>query len=93
MDKGLRRTAGIAVMAAGFGIAAWLVFGAPPAEEDGWWRLVRMAVGLTAMGVVSGGARLFFGQPKSEGDGALGETDADRDSGHRPDVKAVTDRT
>ncbi|MFG2532686.1 hypothetical protein [Streptomyces sp. NPDC048516] len=78
MDNGLRRTAGIAVMAAGFGIAAWLVFGAPPAGEDGWWRLVRMAVGSTATGAVSGGAWLFFSQPKSERDGAPEKAAADR---------------
>ncbi|MEJ8649047.1 hypothetical protein WKI65_13365 [Streptomyces sp. MS1.AVA.3] len=65
MDKGLRRMAGVAVMAAGIAFAAWLVFGAPH-DWDGDVRLVRMALGLAATGMISGGARLIFWQPKSE---------------------------
>ncbi|MFG2831861.1 hypothetical protein ACGFWI_31085 [Streptomyces sp. NPDC048434] len=65
MDKGLRQMAGIAVMAAGIACAAWLVFGAPHGWE-GDVRLVRMAMGLGATGVISGGARLIFWKPESE---------------------------
>ncbi|MET7802606.1 hypothetical protein [Streptomyces decoyicus] len=65
MDKGIRRMAGVAVMAAGIAFAAWLVFG-PPHDWDGDVRLVRMALGFAATGVISGGARLIFWQPKAE---------------------------
>ncbi|WP_406210878.1 hypothetical protein [Streptomyces decoyicus] len=65
MDKGLRRIAGVVLMVAGIACAAWLVFGAPH-DWDGDVRLVRMALGLAATGVISGGARLIFWQPKSE---------------------------
>ncbi|MFF8790020.1 hypothetical protein [Streptomyces sp. NPDC015125] len=78
MDKGLRNAAGIAMMAAGFALASWLVFGAPQSGQDDGWRLVRMALGMTAMGTISGGARLIFWGPKGERDGFAGESVTDR---------------
>ncbi|WP_235445970.1 hypothetical protein [Streptomyces sioyaensis] len=69
MDNGLRRVAGGALMAAGIAFAAWLVFGAPH-DWDGNVRLLRMALGLGATAVISGGARLIFWQPQSERAGA-----------------------
>ncbi|MEU5213556.1 hypothetical protein [Streptomyces sp. NPDC020742] len=68
MDKGIRRTAGIAVMAGGIALAIWLVFGAPH-DWEGDMRMVRKALGLAAMGAISGGARLFFWEPKGESAG------------------------
>ncbi|MEV5484157.1 MULTISPECIES: hypothetical protein [Streptomyces] len=69
MDNGIRRVAGAALMAAGIAFAAWLVFGAPH-DWDGNVRLLRMALGLGATAVISGGARLIFWHPQSERDGA-----------------------
>ncbi|MFJ9849506.1 hypothetical protein [Streptomyces sp. NPDC101150] len=65
MNKGLRCTAGGATMAAGIAFAAWLVFGAPH-DWEGEVRWLRLALGLGAMAVISGGARLIFWVPKSE---------------------------
>ncbi|MGX1848735.1 hypothetical protein [Streptomyces sp. NPDC055299] len=65
MENGLRRLAGGAVMAAGIAFAAWLVFGAPH-DWEGEVRLLRMALGLGATAVISGGARLIFWEPSGE---------------------------
>ena len=69
MDNGIRRVAGGALMAAGIAFAAWLVFGAPH-DWEGNVRLLRMALGLGATAVISGGARLIFWQPQRERGGA-----------------------
>ncbi|MEV0371354.1 hypothetical protein AB0I10_16245 [Streptomyces sp. NPDC050636] len=61
----LRRLGGVAVMAAGIAFAAWLVFG-PVHDWEGDMRLVKMALGLTATGVISGGAWLIFWDPRAE---------------------------
>ncbi|MFJ3954632.1 hypothetical protein SLV14_004322 [Streptomyces sp. Je 1-4] len=63
MDKGIRRIAGVVMMVAGIALASWLVFG-PWHYWEGDMRLVRMAMGLAATGVITGGARLIFWQPE-----------------------------
>lgn len=70
MDNGLRRLAGGAVMAAGIAFACWLAFGASQ-DWEGEVRLLRMALGLAATAVISGGARLIFWEP-SDGRGRAG---------------------
>lgn len=72
MITGIRRVGGAVAMAAGIGFAAWLVFG-PVHDWEGDMRLVRMAMGLAAMGAITGGARLVFWAP--EGDGAAAPAD------------------
>ncbi|UNO44011.1 hypothetical protein KGS77_18365 [Streptomyces sp. MST-110588] len=56
---------GVAVMVAGLAFAAWLVFG-PVHYWEGGARLDRMAMGLAAMGAISGGAWLIFWEPESD---------------------------
>ncbi|MGA4947745.1 hypothetical protein NCG97_20255 [Streptomyces lydicamycinicus] len=71
MDKGIRRVAGIVMMVAGIALGAWLVFGAPH-DWEGNVRLVKMAMGLAATGMITGGARLIFWQPEDEPAGEAG---------------------
>ncbi|QEV53365.1 hypothetical protein CP981_18355 [Streptomyces platensis] len=60
------------MMVAGIALAAWLVFGAPH-DWEGNVRLVKMAMGLAATGMITGGARLIFWQPEDGPAGAARE--------------------
>ncbi|GAA2482052.1 hypothetical protein [Streptomyces gobitricini] len=70
MPIALRRTAAVVVLLAGIALALWIVFGSPH-EWTGAMRLLKPALGLTSLGMISAGAWLMFpGSPDDDDDDA-----------------------
>ncbi|WP_159769803.1 hypothetical protein [Streptomyces sp. HM190] len=65
MSIALRRTAGIAGVVGGIGLAAWLVFGALR-DGEGGVRLLRHGSALVSLGAIYGGAWLTFSGGEDE---------------------------
>lgn len=61
----LRRTFAVIVLIAGIALGFWVVFGSPH-EWTGGMRLLKLALGLTSLGMISASAWLMF--PGSPGD-------------------------
>ncbi|MFF8831820.1 hypothetical protein [Streptomyces sp. NPDC015131] len=59
MPTVLRRTLAVLVLLAGAALGFWVVFGAPHHWEGGM-RLVKFALGLTSLGMITGSAWLMF---------------------------------
>ncbi|MEU6590742.1 hypothetical protein ABZ923_16225 [Streptomyces sp. NPDC046881] len=70
MSHGLRRISGLAVLAAGIAVGAWVVFGAPH-DWHGAKALGRLALGLASLGLISGSPGLIF----PDGEGGAGRPD------------------
>ncbi|MFJ8645532.1 hypothetical protein ACIRNI_05355 [Streptomyces sp. NPDC093546] len=73
MSTALRRTAAVLVLLAGAALGFWVVFGAPH-DWTGGMRLLKFALGLTSLGLISGSAWLMF----------PGSADDDEDSDTNP---------
>ncbi|MFI9052639.1 hypothetical protein [Streptomyces sp. NPDC053427] len=71
MNKGLQRSAGLVLIAAGIALAIWLVIGAPHLGMG----LGKVVAHLVAWGAVFAGGGLTFWQSKGD---ASGETAGDR---------------
>ncbi|MEU7282012.1 hypothetical protein AB0A69_25035 [Streptomyces sp. NPDC045431] len=68
MSTALRRTAAVLVLLAGTALGFWVVFG-PPHDWTGGMRLLKFALGLTSLGLISGSAWLMFpGSPDDDED-------------------------
>ncbi|GGU29157.1 hypothetical protein [Streptomyces lavendofoliae] len=68
MSTALRRTAAVLVLLAGTGLGFWVVFG-PPHEWTGGMRLLKFALGMTSLGMISASAWLMFpGSPDDDDD-------------------------
>ncbi|OKK02660.1 hypothetical protein AMK26_23985 [Streptomyces sp. CB03234] len=68
MSVVLRRTAAVAVLIAGAAPGFWVVFGAPH-DRVGGMRLLKSALGLSSLGMISAGAWLLFpGSPDDDED-------------------------
>ncbi|MEU5428810.1 hypothetical protein AB0H73_24920 [Streptomyces olivoreticuli] len=62
----MRRLSAVVVLLAGIALGLWLAFGAPH-EWDGGLKLLRFALGLGVLGLVSGSAKLMFpGDPEGD---------------------------
>ncbi|GAA0335183.1 hypothetical protein [Streptomyces blastmyceticus] len=55
----IRRLSAVVVLLAGIALGLWLAFGAPH-EWDGSLKLLRFALGLGVVGLVTGSAKLMF---------------------------------
>ncbi|MFF8291398.1 hypothetical protein ACF068_19505 [Streptomyces sp. NPDC016309] len=68
MSTALRRTVAVLVLLSGAALAFYVVFGSPH-EWTGGMRLLKFAMGLTAMAMISISARLMFpGTPEDDKD-------------------------
>src|SRR5690349_926632 len=62
----IRRLAALAVLLSGIGLALWLGFGAPQ-DWHGGMRLLRMGMGLTAIGMITASSWLMFPDRTDDG--------------------------
>ncbi|MEU0659759.1 hypothetical protein [Streptomyces lavendulocolor] len=64
----LRRTAAVIVLLAGIALGFWVVFGSPH-DWAGGMRLLKFALGLTSLGMITASAWLMFpGSPDDDDD-------------------------
>ncbi|MFI9581731.1 hypothetical protein ACIHCQ_07795 [Streptomyces sp. NPDC052236] len=82
MNLAVRRLCAVAVLLIGITLFFWIVFGAPH-EWKGGLRLLRLTLGMSAVGLISGSALLMFpstpgedGEDGEDGDPAAGRSGA-----------------
>ncbi|MEU2869369.1 hypothetical protein ABZ769_09200 [Streptomyces olivoreticuli] len=71
MSLVMRRMCAVAVLLVGIALGLWIAFGSPH-EWDGGLKLLRFALGLGVLGLVSGSAKLMFPGASEEPGNRLG---------------------